>query len=158
MGMATPMMPTVVDRRIIRLCPPEARPEGRWATADDFVRYFGREPPPVWSGLVAEAGGQLVAFATIAHYPCFDENGKPLPWRCWLSLDTRSRLSPFMMHRVAIRALARLAEVGEPIVYALSDPRMPQADVWLRRLGFNIELNVKSIGGFPVWSKRLSNG
>jgi len=132
------------------------RPRGRWATADDHRRYFGREPPQMWNGVVAELNGGIVGFGTICWHPAFDIDGKPLPYRCWVAGDTRKHLSPFMVHRVAIRALARLAALGEPIVYEFSDPRMPQADRWLRRLGFEIELNVASPAGWPVWSKKLS--
>jgi hypothetical protein len=78
--------------------------------------------------------------------------------RCWVSVDMRKPLPAIVLHRNAKRLLARLAQVGEPIVFAFSDPRQPKADRWLRRLGFEIDVSVPGPAGWPVWSMRLADG
>ncbi len=103
------------------------------ARASDFRRYFGVEPAPAWCiegkiiGHVAERGGELVAVGLVS----WDQYG-----RAWGWYSVRERVPEIIIFRQARAMLALLRSVKEPALYVFSDPRVPQAEKWLRRLGF----------------------
>lgn len=101
----------------------------RFATHEDFVRFYGREPGEDWIdwiGMVADDGrvfGILV----------WHENGVVVG-----ALDRRDQddpVSAFVLHKSA-RAMLRAAfKAGEEQVSVFCGPH-PKAEFWLRRLGF----------------------
>lgn len=120
----------------------------RLATADDFRRFFGREPPAIWFGLAAEdAAGAIVGMGIVTH----DAFG-----RAWGSYSATRRLSAATMHRAAQRTLAALREAGEPVLYVHCHLSIPGAERWLRRLGFTAAPEIPSDAENPVWKWPIS--
>ena len=54
------------------------------------------------------------------------------------------------VHRMAIYVLSALAAAGERVVWAIPDPTIPNAEEWLRRLGFTPR-------GDGVWRRELDS-
>jgi hypothetical protein len=125
----------------------------RVATVDDFEALFWRAPPEVWCGHAIEIDGQLVGMGLVA-WQWGPASYGDSALRAWVSLNLARRVSPYVLHRGARRLLAALDAAGEEIVYSFSDPRRPDMDRWLRRLGFEIDLEVAIPGNAPVWSRR----
>jgi hypothetical protein len=75
--------------------------------------------------------------------------------RTWVSLTVLNGVSPALLHRGARWLIAKLTDIGVPALYVFSDPRRPDGDRWLSRLGFTIDLSQPGPAGCPVWSKRL---
>jgi hypothetical protein len=121
----------------------------RLASKDDFCRFYGREPPPIWFGLAYEEHGEIVGMGIVHH----DTLG-----RAWGSLDAKNPLPALLMHRTAKRALAALREAGEPILYVGCNRKLPNAEKWLRRLGFSIDPDLHNDGDIRHWSLRLADG
>jgi hypothetical protein len=115
------------------------------ATAVDFLNFFHREPPAIWTGLVAEEDGVIVAAGIVQ----WDDYG-----RAWGSYSARQKLSAITMHRAARRMLAALEAVGEPVLYVGADEHIPGAAEWLRRLGFSRAPAMDSDPDYPVWEMR----
>lgn len=102
----------------------------RVATDEDFLSFYGVEPPETWigwTGLVYEEHGRLIGFGLVV-------------WNAWGKatgyVDRKAPLSPFTMHRAAHRMFKALREVGEPALYVNCDPNIARAAYWLKRLGF----------------------
>ena len=120
----------------------------RVATAADFRAFLGREPPPIWTGLVAEdEAGEIVAAGAVI----WDEYG-----RAWGSYSTRQPLLAVTMHRAARRMLAALKAVEEPALYTFCSQSIPGAEKWLRRLGFEPAPKLTTDPEHPVWVCDLS--
>lgn len=125
-----------------------SRPSPRLATPDDFRRFFGRDPPAVWFGLVAEKDGEILGVGIVQ----WDEWG-----RAWGSVDAAAKVSPIVLHRAARSAIDTLTKVGEPVIYAFCNTAVPHAAAWLARLGFAPDAAL-STGEPQVWSRRLADG
>ncbi len=102
---------------------------GRLATPDDFVRFYGRAPPEEWCGFTAERDGVLLGMGSIY----WDQWG-----RAWLFFNRANIHVPAItMHRLAKRAIRDLATTfHEEVVHAFCDTEIANADKWLERLGF----------------------
>ncbi len=61
-----------------------------------------------------------------------------------------SRDRSIWVHRMALYVLGALAAAGERVVWAIPDPTIPEAENWLRRLGF-------SPRGDGVWRRDLDS-
>lgn len=121
-------------------------PRSRAATAADFEAFFGRAPPAIWNGLVAEDDTGAIVGAGIVFW---DDYG-----RAWGSYSARKPLPAVTMHRAARRMLAALEAVGEPALYVGGDPTLPGAEGWLQRLGFDRAPELDGDPKFPIWVKR----
>lgn len=99
----------------------------RPATDDDFLAFYGKEPPEIWLGIVHEEYGRVIGFGRVV----WNDWGKAMGF-----VDRKAPLSPFTMHRAAKRMFKALKEVGEPAIYVACDERFPRAAHWLNRLGF----------------------
>jgi hypothetical protein len=117
----------------------------RLATAADFEAFFHREPPPVWTGLVTEEDGEIVGAGIVQ----WDDYG-----RAWGSYSARKPLPVVTMHRAALRMLAALEAVEEPVLYVGRDQRVPGSEAWLQRLGFVRVPEMDTDPNFPVWERR----
>jgi hypothetical protein len=120
----------------------------RPATADDFRRFVGGDPPPIWLGLVAEENGEIVGAGVVF----WDELG-----RAWGSYSARRALPPVTMHRAARRVLAALEAVGEPALYTFCSRTIVGAQKWLRRLGFKPLPELTTDPNHPVWVCTILN-
>lgn len=120
----------------------------RLATPDEFVRFFGREPPDIWFGLPHYEGGEIVGMGVVHH----DALG-----RAWGSLDAKKPLPALRMHRTAKRALAALREAGEPVLYVGCNRKHAQAEKWLLRLGFSLDAELHAEDDVRYWSMRLAD-
>lgn len=119
------------------------------ASADDFRRFFGREPPEIWFGLMAIEGEEIVGMGIVRH----DEYG-----RAWGSLTLRKRLLPLLMHRTALRVLAALSEAEEPCILTFCDTAIAGAEKWLQRLGFLPVPELTVDPNYPTWRRALADG
>lgn len=102
----------------------------RLATPDDLRNFAGCIVPEwcvEWVAYVAVRDSRPVALGTVF----WDKWG-----RVWAAFDKKERVSPFLMHRLARRTIARLREIGIERLHAECDGRVPEAAKWLRRLGF----------------------
>lgn len=102
----------------------------RLASADDVRAFAGRDTPEWVVEMVAyaaEQDGQLIALGTVF----WDAAG-----RVWVAFDKRGDISAFTMHRLALRTLKHLRDIGTDVIHAECDECIPGADKWLRRLGF----------------------
>lgn len=102
----------------------------RLATDDD-IRRFARQDRPEWVvewvAYAAEQDGEVVALGMIL----WDSHGLT-----WVMYNSRIKLSPFLMHRLAKKTLGHLREIGVTDLYTFCDDAIPGADKWLARLGF----------------------
>ena len=102
----------------------------RLATVADFRAYAGRDLPEwcaEWVGWAGEQDGAVVALGIVS----WDKWG-----RVWAWYDSRAAVSRFLMHRLARRTISHLRNIGVPHLHAYCSERVPDADKWLRRLGF----------------------
>lgn len=120
----------------------------RPATAADFLAFFNASPPPIWMGLVYEENGP-VAFGTIV-------------WESWghaiAFFHCRRAISKFTMQRVVKRVFRILRDVGEPAIYGVPDMKIPGAEKWMRRLGFQPTGFVPPGYTDEVWRLDLGEG
>lgn len=97
---------------------------------DDDARVFAPELPVwviEWAGWVAERNGEVVALGIVG----WDQWG-----RVWGFYDSRERLSAFTMHRMARKIMGHVREIGIHELHAYCSDVVPNAEKWLRRLGF----------------------
>jgi hypothetical protein len=93
----------------------------------DFLSFYSREPPPIWIGICVKRSRRIIAFGLVV----WNEHGAACGF-----VDRRQPVSAFTVHRAAYRILAALREVGEESLYVQCDGSIPDAEKWLRRLGF----------------------
>lgn len=102
----------------------------RRATPADLVAYSGRGMPEWcwrWHGWAAEREGEIVGLGIV----CRDQQKLVSVWA-----DMVEGLSPFLLHRLATKALAELREQKVKLVRCYCDESKPRAADWLLRLGF----------------------
>ena len=122
----------------------------REATSAEFRQLFGGSPPEIWDGWVAhDDGGKAVAAGSI----CWLWEGAPP--RAWLQLVAGPAASLPAVHRLARRMLDYVMAIGEDAAWAYSDPRRPEQQRYLRRLGFIPDPAVRGPFDHPVWRKDL---
>jgi hypothetical protein len=126
----------------------------RLASKDDFLRFYGREPPEIWFGLAYEEDGEIVGMGIVHHVVRRLPDGT-FRSEAWGSLDAKKPLPALLMHRTAKRTLAALRVAGEPVLYVGCDRKLPKAEKWLRRLGFSIDPELYNDGDVRHWSLRL---
>jgi hypothetical protein len=97
------------------------------ATPATFRAWCGREMPDSYVGYIGKRDGVPVAMGGVF----WDDDGF-----CIAAYDSRGRISAFVMHRIALRLLKVLRDIGETAVWADCDRNIPGAEKWLRRLGF----------------------
>ena len=97
------------------------------ATPLDFMSFYKREPPAIWIGLCEKVGSRVTAFGIVV----WNDHGAACGF-----VDRRQPVSAFTIHRAAYRILAALREVGEEALYVQCDGSIPDAEKWLRHLGF----------------------
>lgn len=102
------------------------RTEVRLATDEEFRVIYGKAPPPAWVGFVGDRGGRLLGCAGVVW-----ENGHAIAF-----FDKTEKVSAFALHRGARLLFRVLRQVGETVVYAGCDEKIPGAAKWLKRLGF----------------------
>lgn len=101
----------------------------RQATKEDFVRFYGKNPPKEWNawlGIVDDSGR---VFGLVVWY----ENGAVVA-----GIDRRDHddpVSAFALHRAAMAMLRSVSAGGEEQINVFCGPH-PKAEFWLRRLGF----------------------
>ncbi len=101
---------------------------GRLATAADFERFYGKQPPDEWFGVTAERDGVLLGMGSVV----WDKWG-----RAWLFFNRGQGASALAMHRLALWVMRDLQTTfRETTVFAFCDETIAGADKWLQRLGF----------------------
>lgn len=121
----------------------------RPATAADFVRFYGREPPEGWFGIAGERRGALVGFGGVT----IDAD----TGRAWAFVDRVGvNLPGKALHRSALLTLAQAAEMGIAELHATCDDRIEAAARWLTRLGFEHDAALSAETGETVWTCRVS--
>lgn len=86
----------------------------------------------VFFGAVAEEAGEPVALGVVAWNAYGQAEGY---------FNRKGDVSPFVMHRTALRVIKVAFAVGVPAIYSGCDYRVPGARKWLERLGFRPEIN-----------------
>ena len=122
----------------------------RQATDGD-TRVFAPELPSwiiEWTGWVgvSERDGSVVALGIVG----WDQWG-----RVWGFYDSRGCVSPFTMHRMARKIMGHLREVGVKELHAYCSDVVPNAEKWLRRLGFHPSLVLPPVPQ-AVWTCSLN--
>jgi hypothetical protein len=123
----------------------------RRATSADHRWVYGCDPVPGWIGFIVEVGSKPLALliATTRHER--DDEGRPVQ-RTWAFLWSRGEaISPGLLHLAAKRLIAMLAGAGARCLYAFSDAFRADGDMWLRRLGFAVDLSLAGPNQYPVW-------
>jgi hypothetical protein len=100
----------------------------RRATKDDFVRIYGRHPPPVWEAYVGDDGILLVAISGVVQ----QDNGL---WVAFLDVMPGT-LRPKQMFSTTKRMLKEMKERDNRTIYALPDPNIRSAGRYMKHLGF----------------------
>ena len=100
----------------------------RAATDADFRAFFGKEPPSVWTALCGDRAGEIIGIGGVV----YSDDGIAVAF-----VDVRERHA-MTMHRAALRFMAVMKEVGEPVIYTACDEMIPRASAWLLRLGFKL--------------------
>ncbi len=102
---------------------------GRLATPNDFIRFYGHAPPDEWFGVTAERDGVLLGMGSVV----WDRWGRP-----WLLFNRGVPDVPAIaMHRLARWVMRDLRQTfREEEVFAFCDEKIAGAEKWLRRLGF----------------------
>ena len=111
----------------------------RPALPEDFVAYYGIEPPAVWTALCGVENGNIVGIGGVV----YSEEGIAVGF-----LDSKAR-PQFALHRAALRFMAAMREVGEPVIITSCQDSIKRAAAWLTRLGFS-KLPDK-VDGQDVW-------
>jgi len=114
----------------------------RLAGDAEYTAFFGKPPPPIWTGMCAIREGRVVAFGAVA----WDLEGY-LPRGCF---DAKEKVSPFVMHKAALKMIDALRQAGEEVLYVGCEDR-PEAIKWVKRLGFEPPLP-----GGTAWSLMLN--
>ena len=79
------------------------------------------------------ADGKLIAIGGVRWLsPHEREHGPDVHLIAWFEARGRS----IWVHRTAVYLISALAAAGERIVWAIPDPTIPDAETWLKRLGF----------------------
>lgn len=99
----------------------------RPATDADYYVFFGRPAPDAWIGLVADAGHMLLGIGGLF----FAEDG-----RWWATVARAPGVTSRVLLHKAARETLDVAKRAGVQVHALADPAIPNADLWLKRLGF----------------------
>lgn len=114
----------------------------RKATDEDFRAVYGREPPAIWTGLVVERGGAIIASGEVL----WNEWGKAEGY-----IHKLADVPPVTVQRATLRVLQALRAVGEPDIHVGCDMGVPNAARWLERLGF-----APTEHDPHIWRKELS--
>lgn len=81
-------------------------------------------------GITAELNGEVAGYAGIR-----DVLGKN--WAFFRVIDERLRV-PALLHRTTLSVLRAAAEVGISPIFTFCDSSQPNAEAWLKRLGFEL--------------------
>lgn len=121
---------------------------GRLATPDDFARFYGKQPPDEWYGVLGERDGVVLGMGNVT----WDQWGRP-----WLFFNRAVPDVPAIaMHRLARWVMNDLRTAfGETTVHAFCDTNIAGAEKWLRRLGF--EPDPEMGGSVAVWTARCQD-
>lgn len=112
----------------------------RQATADDWYVFLGVREPQAWAGLVAVERDVLLGFGGV----CLGIDG-----RWWAYFRKLPGVRAIVTSQKAARLILATVHEAGLLLHAQADPRVPNADRWLKHLGF-VESD-EILDGERVW-------